>query len=882
MKKALAILLILAMVLPMCFVVNAAETDVEIKPFYMSNSLDEFDNIIPKIHFWSDDTEKYVTEDGIIVSAIGLSAKTPKDIAAKLKPVFDKYPDGLRWIRFSSFRAALLTLKEDEIFMEKGAKLIKEWVTEFVKEYSAIGGKLDGISVDFEYVDANTYELTKTALTDIYVYKKIVENPNYATKIRPALEERGFKFWPNVTDETPEIYSVNNKSGSEYAQSRNIWNVVLRNHYNSYVTEAVYEPAKEYYPDIVVYDYQARDTYSWLKTPGNDGGVTAGGNYIVAGNMNYYNAYGYAPSNDFFKEEGQPIYKKIPSYNNVQWENSAFKMTLWDSILSKNYYKTAPNNNFVATVTYYNYSTREGSYGNTAYYTEDFYHLGLLNPTLFNGYIEEKEVINKGNDIVETMEVVHKILNELTRIVGAADRKPLDLPYSWNDAFILSGMYAGGKNYYRLTPDVTGGMKREDFLVKDAKDLTFTYQGQTITFPGGKIIEDAEIPIVGSCGFWIETAKDVLPIITYSENRYSEYPALMEDYESYKVGEDFNITTAFPAGCWELKKDKTGAAKIADDSGNQVLALSGTYSLKLKDILKNITAGDTYAENQAWEIDVKVPADMGAESEIVLLDVYSSKTKAAEGGIKIAGGKVYYDNAGKYEELTGVDVSAGGKFKFQRSMDFNNPEAITCDYSVYDASGKLLGQAKDVPVVALSLPIERVGLSVTKITGEAVQLDNLKLYANGLAADFELYDAKTGIEYTDLETAKDKSVAYRLSWMNATSSEKVYSVVAVYGNGEEKVIETIKMAPGTDAVATGIVETDGQSVKIYARNDSKADPAGDDDNTGKPGNSGSNSDNTLLIAVIAGGVVLLALLVVVIVVLTKKKPAPAAEEKTDK
>ena len=116
--------------------------------------------------------------------------------------------------------------------------------------------------------------------------------------------------------------------------------------------------------------------------------------------------------------------------------------------------------------------------------------------------------------------------------------------------------------------------------------MTFSIEGQTITFPGGKIIEDSKIPIVGSCGFWIETAKDVLPVVTYAEDRYEKFPALLENYESYKAGKNFDITTAFPAGCWELKKDKTGTAKIVADGDNKVLALGGTYSLKLIDILE--------------------------------------------------------------------------------------------------------------------------------------------------------------------------------------------------------------------------------------------------------------------------------------------------------
>ena len=882
MKKLLAILLVLTMVLPLCVVTNAADTNVGIKPFYLSNAQDEFDNIIPKAHFWSDDNEKYVTEDSLRVSVPGIGGSNPKEIAQNLKPVFDKLPEGYRWIRFSSFRAAMLTLLEDEIFMDKGAKVVKEWVTEFLTEYKAIGGKLDGFSVDLEYVEANVYYLTKKALTDPYVYMKIVNNDNYATRFRPMLEERGFKFWPNVTDETPEIYSIHEKSGAEYAQSRAIWNVVLRNHYNQYVTEALYEPAKAIYPDILVYDYQARNTYSWQKTPSDSGNATSGGNYITAGNMNYYNAYGYSPSSDFFREEGQKLYKKLPAYNGVEWEDTAFNMTLWDTIISKDYRSIAPDNNFVATVSYYNYSKREGSYGNTAYYTEDFYHLGLLNPTLFNGYIEEKEVANAGNDLRDTMEVVHEILNELTRIVGAADRKPLDLPYSWNDEFILSGMYAGGKNYYRLTPDVTGGKTKESYQVKDAKDLTFTCNGQTITFPGGKIIEDSKIPIVGSCGFWIETAQDVLPVITYSANRYSEYPALLLDFEAGEVGKNYDITTSYPSGCLELKKGAGAAAKIVDNEGSKALAITGSYTLKLHSILKNITAGDTYAKNQVWEIQVTVPSDMAADAEIIALNIYADKNKEAEGGFKIAGGKVYYDNNGTYTELTGVNVSAGGKFRLVRGMDFNNAEAITSDYAVYDASGKLLGEVKDIPTVKVKLPIARIGMGANMITGNPVLLDNLKLYANGVGADLELYNAKTGIEYTDLETAKDSSTAYRFSWMNATASEKVYSIVAVYSNGEEKVIETIKMAPGTDAVATGIVEVaEGQTVKLFARNDSKPDAdqqtPGADSDTDK--NNAKNNDSTLLLIIIVGGVVLVAL-VVVAVLIVLKKPAKKDEAET--
>ena len=274
---------------------------------------------------------------------------------------------------------------------------------------------------------------------------------------------------------------------------------------------------------------------------------------------------------------------------------------------------------------------------------------------------------------------------------------------------------------------------------------------------------------------------------------------------------------------------------------------------------------------------------MAADAEIILLDIYGTKTKPEAGGFKIAGGKLYYDKAGEYVELAGVDVSKGGKFTLKRCLDFNKEDAFTSDYTVYDASGKLLAEVKDVAIATIKLPVQKLGMSVTKLTGDGVQLDNLKLYANGVGADFELYNAKNGIEYTDLETAKDSDTAYRFSWMNATKYEKVYSIVATFGNGEEKVIETIKMAPGTDGVATGIVEVaSGQTVKLVARNDSQPEPdAPNQGNTGKDTPKKNGDDSTLLLVVVIAAAVVFALIVVGIILVLKKKPTPAAEEKQE-
>ena len=133
--------------------------------------------------------------------------------------------------------------------------------------------------------------------------------------------------------------------------------------------------------------------------------------------------------------------------------------------------------------------------------------------------------------------------------------------------------------------------------------------------------------------------------------------------------------------------------------------------------------------------------------------------------------------------------------------------------------------------------------------------------------------------------------------MNATKYEKIYSVVAEYYNGdtlvETKTVETIKMAPGTDHVATGIVKVgEGQTVKVYTLDQSlpeldegaavpgATEPlAGDQANADK---AKKQEETTLLIVVIITAVILVAVVVVGLILVTKKKPTPAEEEESEK
>ena len=594
----------------------------------------------------------------------------------------------------------------------------------------------------------------------------------------------------------------------------------------------------KYYPDAVLKDYKAVDTYAWLKDLNNNGSaVYEAGNVFTVGNRSdaiFYNVY---PGAGFYHYGKEAVYPNVPGHNDAVYDADAYGMFLWDANRFKNLY-TSSKGNLSAIVTYYDYAVtnkapdRTDTSSNTPYYTETIYHVGLLDPDPFCCYVYPGDV-GDGDTAAynHKLSVLSEIANELTRLVGFSDRKPIPVPAAWNNGYVLSGMYANGRNVWRITPDTTDGMTLENFKTSDATP-TFSINGQTITFPGGKIIKDSKISEVGTCGYWVETPKDVMPIVTNIADRYSQYPSFAEDFEQYEIGTKFDSTTALPEQCWEVTPSKGATAVIQAANGNNALALTGNVTIKNLKLPQNITAGDYYAKQQAWEVTFTMPKTLDVKSELILLNVVTAK----DGGIKIADGKLWYDQAGKYQVMEGVSIAAGETYTVKRELDLTTESAYISDYAIYNVEGKKLGSAQNIPLCAdFAVPVSVIGLSCANIISDPVLLDDYKLYPTGAAMDFELYDAKTGILVADPTTARNSDTAYRLSWMNATDKVKLANVVVEkYDTNNtlisKTVLQEVKMAPGCDGVETGIVknETEGQTILVYleAKNVASADSIG--------------------------------------------------------
>ena len=915
MKTLFVLTLVLVLLIPTvlsCFV--SAEGEVTVKPFYALS--------------WSDfDRDTYPYLEGLYTTAfntigdkacmgdVTYGSYTDAEVTAfaqKMKKETDSRPEGTRYWRIHNPSKILKLAPRNVVYLDYGVTQMKDITTAILKKYKEIGGKLDGMVIDTEYtgVDshylyANTTKNPNNYQTNKNIYADIVADPEYATRIRPLLEAYGFPFWPNPSGEQSEIYTMCKlNKGEEHTLARAVWDTVIRIHLNNYANEWCYEPLKEYFPEASLSDYQSHDSKSWMKLSAitDDGIALTGGNSIRVGTASSFSYYYARPGQSFFDAMSQ-----YASYNDGLYEASPFNSLLYDVNFTRHMLASTDTKQIAPWIISYLYgSENDCTMARTPYYSELLYHLGMFDPqpflsnTYVNHYAEDDGTVSlTSTKYLATQQTMNEIMAELTRVAGFSDRKAIEMPQYWNTEFVVSGMYANGRNIWRITPN-TDEISLADFK-QDGKDPTFSVKGSTVTFPGGKILESATISNVGSCGYWVETAADVTPIITHDADRYEKYPSFQENFDSYNIG-TMSADLMNPAAAWEYIVADGSAVNIVSFADGKALSVQGDVILRNTKIPARITAGDSYAKGQIWQLSVTIPEGMSADAVITLLTYTGSGMQLKDGSLRIQGGKLVYSQiaSGNNAAIEYKDLCAmpAGTYTIKRIMNMSDPEHFTYSISVLDASGKEIASVKDVPTPNFTTA-EAICFSV-KGADKTVIFDNYSLTICGLAADFEIYDAASGryIQGEEMALPREQSTAYRLSWLNATDKEATATVMAaVYENGtlkEKKVIQEVKMQPGYDFVDTGIVEVaQGQSVWVYLQTsfgeqvqipgDSTDDPSTPTNPTEptktKPDDKAPAKKSNTMIMLIA---VVVVCVVAVVLTLTlskpKKKPETPAQE----
>ena len=840
MKRLFVLLLVLAMVVPMVLTpVAKAEDDFTVQPFYGLNwGVSKIDET--KFKYLDELLETRITYmgDAAVFSYGGAQMiygiYTDDDVtnmAKTMKKTMDKRPQGMRYWTLYGVMQFMKIHAENALFMDGAITQLKQMYTDILKKYKEIGGLLDGVVLDVEYEGLHYHYLTtnnqdkqtNNAVVNPKLYWDIVKDPRYATEIRPLLVERGFKFYPNTDSELiSEIYCIKESTGSAYKTSRSVWNTVMRIHLNQYANKWCYEPLKEIYPEASLSDYGSTDSYGWSKGVSvTDAGmvISGGGNTIKVGTSSCESFYFGSPSSTTFRE-----YTKEPGQVDAMREFTAFHTALYYFNRARRMYEANDMKQISPWLVdhAYNGTKSIGAMKNSHYYTELPYHLGMYDPEPFLLWFYHDSSRYTGTLYEDYLWVVEDQMAELTRVAGFSDRKPIPYTENWNEEFMLSGMYSGGRNIWRFTPNDFYGTK-EDYLVEDAKDPTFYMKGQTVTFPGGKIIEDGPVRDCGSFGFWIETPKDVVPIIQNDETRFVDFPAYQEDYESYEAGSKLTTSTLQYPGTWAITA-KGSDLLIEADGTNKVLTITGNSAIKSTLMPQNITAGDSYAKQQNWEVKVTIPAGMTADEALTLLNYEAAivqdenaEDELEDGGFKISGGKVYYFDKEQYKELS-LDVSKGGTYTFRRIVNFKDD---VCDYIILDSTGKEVASAKGVAILDFTGKVTGIGITCKDVKNR-VKLDNFKIRADSAFADFMVYEAHSGL-MVEKTKVQDCSAGYRLSWLNVNETVKTAKIMADItedGKTTSTLIKEITMEPGCDGVVTGKVEiAEGQTIKLYLKTD---------------------------------------------------------------
>ena len=810
MKRLIPLLLVVALLVPLCLTANADAAKKEFYAVTWSNKVEGFSNVKNLYNIGISMLGENVKMGSLIYGSY--TDAQVESMAQSLKATMDTRAEGERYVHFTT-PSATMALMEKEVYFDEATKQLTEMTTALFDKYAAIGGKIDGAMMSMLYPDMGASYVNQAAAKDKKLYSKIVKDSRYKTQIRPLLEERGFVFYTeNITDYTPEIYGISGKAGAKYSNCAAIWNTVMDIRLSTSIRQWAYEPMAKHFPNVHVADYQTTDTDAWMKPVSSDGGVMgSGGNNLRAGNTSCDKFYANSPSDNGFYNKIGISYKNLPTYMGTYYRQTAFNNFRYDMNVAKQVYIADANNDVCFWISKYSTAAdNNDSIANTPYYAEQLYHLCMYDPKPFVAFFNTESV--KGEELKQSATIVNDLLSEMNRIVGFADREPIQTPVDWNSEFVISGMKANGKNYWRITPN-RDVVSKEAFKVKDS-DPTFSVNGQTVTFPGGKIIADTKIATVGTLGYWVETPANKTPVVTSEKNRFAKYPAYIEDYESYSNGTELKSTNVHEANAWTVNP-KGSTIKVETFAGSKVLSVTGDALLENTKIPGNLTLGDSYAKKQSWEVTITIPDGIASNAKMTLLNYKASGMDIDDGGFKLQGNTLYYavgeadaEYEPVYEKL--LDVKAG-TYTLKREMNFG--QSYFCAYTVTDGSGKVLKSAENIPVPAFSGTVTSIGMTCYDMN-KKIQLDNYTLRVTGAGADLSVYDTALGTKVAD-GAKHTASVTYRLSWANASQKDETATVKAEIGNSV-KTLKTITLKPGCDGVEYGTVDVaSGQSVKVY-------------------------------------------------------------------
>lgn len=468
--------------------------------------------------------------------------------AAQCWEELKKLPEGYRTINIVSLSYGFEEY-HDELFDVHPSEKIKTRTETLAKAFYDMGADIDYLIDDFEVpLDAERFSKVvweklrldneTTLISQTYnrlgidrfeeeiknLMEEYVQTEFYKETIRPMLVERGFTFGTNYELEyvnlspkgtgpiKDKFWELADTLPEGAVQAYDIFTEVVRSLQADAYNECIYEPFKKYYPDIRVanYSYWGYSGEIPYTTMFNETAVVDGKPHLEHnfGNGSLPVFYGTFYNWQKYPNEAYP-------YDEVKVNSFNLLLQQWMQSYDIGYTAERYNLSYTPNIMTKGASFTEGSlywhnFRGTPYYDEAVTHYALHGADMILLFIY---IGAKKQDILD----VSRIMHEMDYMCGFEDRKPIFFDHNdineipkWDQRYVLSGMYAGGRNVWRITPDLyTPGVSVENFCI-DRKTPTFQIGNQFIEFPeGSKIVEPEDDR--KEYGYWVTSPEGTKP-----------------------------------------------------------------------------------------------------------------------------------------------------------------------------------------------------------------------------------------------------------------------------------------------------------------------------------------------------------------------------------
>jgi hypothetical protein len=472
-----------------------------------------FDNIVPMI------TDPIKNEF--------LSFHTTAEEAANfIKLYTDEAPDGR--VAVIMHHIPMIMLVRDSrtgVLWYDWSQIVADRLDEVFTYYKRIGGKeINHIVLDFELatepwvIDAYLAQPDSFGSSDA-LWDAITSDERYLTEIKPELEKLGFIFCyeegKNELQYARDVMYLHGQSGTVISDLRGgknenylKLNAVLSKYKNIALHEGVVKVCLKHYPNAVINDYEccvepASD--DWTNPQGIVHKYT---NRTKVGNSGTLSQYG------FNSIVGQRYEGFMVGYPYPEFFSTTYNSWLQELRFFQRGSTYTQGNKMIPHVGLYYWNYHDRSYGNTDYWSELVFHMAMVSslPVI---YLYTESSMPKQ---YESRAICSKLLHELDDVLGFEKREILmEEPTPIDSKYVLTGMNAGGKNVWRITPDMCYSKFTIDDFLYDQDKLIFKFANQFVEFPEGSFIYEPEDP-TSMFGYWVISPEGTRPVEYRDEN----------------------------------------------------------------------------------------------------------------------------------------------------------------------------------------------------------------------------------------------------------------------------------------------------------------------------------------------------------------------------